>query len=349
MAAIFVGCVLIFPSYTVPNDLPVLVLMAQMDWLGAILHISSITLFCVAAISSGSTWAWNSGPTIAVWVLWGVVFISYIAQQRFCVLTTLEQRIFPAELITHRLIGLAALATCCAASAYALSLYYLPLFFAFTQGFGPVQCAIHLLPFIGVFIVSALAAGALLPRIRWYKAFYALAGTLILVGGALMANISALSSLERVLGYEAILGFGLGLVWFHGVSLSNAAVRTTKERFAAAALMNMAQLGPIAIGLAIAAAVFQNYGFSQLKDAIGDFGFGDLAIREALAGVMSPIWSSSDVSVALIAVIVIVDVIAKLFYIVLVGGGICLLAAAAMKWEALQFHKQEETDIELST
>jgi len=344
MLAIMVPVFLLWPSFTLPSQLPVSRSLAQMDWVGVTLHISSGVLFVVAALFSGSIWGFSSASSIVIWVVWGITFLTYIAQQKFCWFTTRERRIFPGELIPHRLIGLAALATCCGAGGYAVTLYYIPLFFAFTQGLGPIDCAVRMLPFVGVFIVSALMSGALLPRVRRYKAFYVLAGALDLTGSALLATITSTTSTSRVLGYEAVLGFGIGLTWFHGVSLSNVAVQTPAERFAAAALMNMSQLGPISIGLAIAASVFQNYGFNQLKSALGDSGFDDLAIREALAGLKSPIWASGNIDLQELAVAAIVGVIAKLFYISLAGGVVYFIAACCMKWEALTFKENPQVE-----
>jgi hypothetical protein len=82
----------------------------------------------------GSTYAWGSGATIALWVVFGVVLISHIFQQGFSIFTTPERRIFPVHFLKSRTLVLIYVATAAAAATNAVTLYYIPLLFQFTKG-----------------------------------------------------------------------------------------------------------------------------------------------------------------------------------------------------------------------
>lgn len=340
-AVLIAGCLFIFPSYTIPNPTirSIRRQLLEVDWVGVVLHISTIILLAVALTLSGNVWKWNSGAAIATWVVWGLLMAAYVFQQTTCLFTTPERRIFPVHLVPHRVVGLAALCTCCASGAYAVTLYYIPLFFAFARGYGPIKAAVHILPFVCVFITSAVLAGALLPVLKWYKGFYVLAGALFLAAGALMSTIRASTPESHVMGYEAMMGFGLGLIWFHGVSVATAvfASATPSDRFDASALMNTAQLGATSIGLALAGCLFQNVGHDLLRNALLPYGMTEKDIREALAGVASPIWTTADLHVVQLAAEAITKAIAKIFYLSVVSGAVCFLVSLTMRWEKLEF------------
>ncbi|KAH8660598.1 major facilitator superfamily domain-containing protein [Xylariales sp. PMI_506] len=334
--------IFIYPSYTVSSQLTLRQHLHNMDWVGAVLHIALVILLVIALTCSGVIWAWNSAAVISIWVVWGIVAISYIMQQRFTLFTTRENRIFPFHLLSCRRggLGLLALATCTAGSSYSVALYYLPLFYAFARGYGAIKAAIHLLPFICVFSVVALTAGALLPVVGRYFAFYVLGGAIILTAGALLSTSLATGaevSDAAVMGYQALLGTGLGLMYFQGIPVSNAALPPS-DRFHGAALINMAQLGSTSIGLAIAGCVYQNEGFSRVRDVLQPCGFVDEdAIRQGLAGLVSPLWTAGDNQLVKLAAAEIIKVMAKLFYIVVASGGVCLVVGLLMDKQRLNF------------
>jgi hypothetical protein len=111
----------------------------------------------------GSTFAWDSGASIALWVVFGVFLIAFIVQQYFQIFTTNEHRIFPVHFLKSRTLVLLYVATAGAAAAQATTLYYTPLFFQFTRGDSALQAAIRLLPFICTFIFFVMLAGGSLP------------------------------------------------------------------------------------------------------------------------------------------------------------------------------------------
>ncbi|KAJ5711530.1 hypothetical protein N7488_005686 [Penicillium malachiteum] len=128
------------------------------------LFLATWVLFDAACIFSGSTLAWDSGGAIALWVLFCVVAICYAIQQHFSIFTEPDRRGLPIGAMTTFTGALIMSATFCAACGYSVPLYYLPLFYAFTRGDDSFQAAIHILPYIGPYIVGAIGAGILLPR-----------------------------------------------------------------------------------------------------------------------------------------------------------------------------------------
>lgn len=71
------------------------------------------------------------------------------------------------------------------AAAYGISLYYTPLFFAFTQNVIPFEIGSDFIPFIGNFVGIIIVANILLSRFRLYAPLYILENGIIIIGSAL--------------------------------------------------------------------------------------------------------------------------------------------------------------------
>jgi MFS family permease len=322
----------IMPSRNPRPDLTLVQKLAEIDWVGAILNGALFVLFMIACTFGGSTYAWNSGSSIALWVVFGVCLISYILQQYLALFTTAERRIFPVHFIKSRTMLLLYIGTAGAAAANAVTLYYVPLFFQFTRGDSALQAAVRLLPFICLFIFSVMVAGGLLPVLGRYNIFYIIGGALSLAGGALMFTIDANTSTSHIYGYEILIAAGTGLVFQNAYAVAAAKV-PDKDKAKAIGFINVAQIGTIAIALAIAGSLFQNLGFKSLKSAFEGYHYPDDYVRSALAGNISPIFSSANPDVIHIAVVTVATTIQRVFGVVVAAGALTFASALLMRWE----------------
>lgn len=137
---------LVFPSHNPAPSLTVIKKLLTLDWAGALLNAATYTLFIVALTFSGARFAWSSSTVIVIWAIWGACVMAFVLQQTFSIFTSPERRIFPVHLLRHFDFILLYIATSCSAVANAVAIYYIPLFFAFTRGDGPLQAAVRLLP-----------------------------------------------------------------------------------------------------------------------------------------------------------------------------------------------------------
>ncbi|KUI67464.1 hypothetical protein VM1G_03113 [Cytospora mali] len=332
---------LVFPSYTVPRPAgsTLWTQLADIDWVGAVLHAGTFLTLSMAMTLSGSEYDWSESSAMALWAIGGLSLCCYVIQQKFSIFTTPSKRIFPCHLLRNHTVVSANMGSFCAAFAYSIGLYYFPIFFSLVHGHSPVQSAVRFLPFIGVFIAGSIVAGGLLPVIGRYKIMYMIGGPIILTSGALITTQMRPSASEStVMGLEALLGFGAGLVFSYAMPISTA-VLPPEELMAAACLSNLSTLGTISLSLSIAGVVFQNVGHRLLKDAMGPYGFSKQDIKLALGGAASPIWEASDPAIQKLAISAVAWTINTVFWLVLTAGAVCTVASLAMSWEKLDFRK----------
>lgn len=222
------GIILIILYFVMPDTqldpTPLLAGLLGIDWLGFVFHVVGFVLLCCALIFSGSIWPWSSSSAIVAWIFVGVIYIAYVLQQYFSILAPNRQRIFPGDLFKYRVVALVCASTWVAGCTYGTTLYYTPLFFAFTRGLSPVGAAVRLLPYIVPFIIFTILASIMLPIIRLYAPFYIFGGALILIGAALQTTIDVETSPSAVMGHVALIGSGVGCLWQTGMTIMAHAV-----------------------------------------------------------------------------------------------------------------------------
>jgi Na+/melibiose symporter-like transporter len=290
-------------------------------------------LFIVVVCFSGSTYAWNAGQTIALWVVFGVCLLTFALQQAFTIFTTTENRIFPVHFLKSRTLVLLFVATGSAAAAQSITLYYTPLFFQFTKGDSALRAAIHLLPFICGFIFFVMAAGASLPIIGRSNLYYLVGGLLVVTGTSLLYTIDTTTPSGRIYGYEILVAAGTGLVWQNAYAIAAAKV-SPNDSSKALGFINLAQLGTTSIALAIAGSLFQNLGFQELKRAFAGYNYPDNYLRSALAGSISPVFSTADENVINIAIVAVAETIRMMFAPGIAAGALLVVSSLLMRWNS---------------
>ncbi|KAI1389959.1 MFS general substrate transporter [Hypoxylon trugodes] len=328
------------PRYRMPTDKSIWTHIKEVDWIGNFLHMAVCLLFAIGCTFLGSIEVWGINASITVWVLFTFVTLAYALQQSYTIGTTSENRLLsPCSLLSDRTALLTWICTFCAAASYGVTLYYIPIYFAFNRGLNPLAAATRLLPFIGVFIFFIILSGGLLPALRYYQPFFLIGSIFLLIGGGLLQALNPSIPESAIMGFEAVVAAGLGILWQLGVSVCSTFLPRTEDRLDLALLSNMAQLGGIATSLSIAGMIYQSTGFTSLKSTIGNRGFSENDIHELLSGVDSPILTHGDREILRLAVSAITDAIRSCFITIIAAGAISLLAVLSMKWEALTFKR----------
>ncbi|KAF5010976.1 hypothetical protein FDECE_2887 [Fusarium decemcellulare] len=314
--------------------------MTKSDAGGIAVSMAVTSLFGIAATFPGPVWRWNSGSTIAAWTIFGVSLISLLGWTLHGYLTTSpEQRGFIIHVLKQDGLLLVWIASACAGVAYAVPLYYMPLFFAFARGLGALEQTVRMLPFILTFIITVFAVGASLPRVGRYKAIFIVGGTVTFAAGTTLALVLEPGASEStVMGLTALIGFGLGFHFQHGTAISNVLLKTPEQRVDGVAVFNMALMGGISLSLVIAGAIYENRGFLMLSSVLESGQYDEEDIREALSGVSSTVWRSSDPKVVLQGIEVTAKVISFILYMITSSGAICFICGLCMKRDKLNYN-----------
>ncbi|KAK4038093.1 putative HC-toxin efflux carrier [Parachaetomium inaequale] len=323
-----------------PNPPPLRERIARFDFLGLLLIGATWILFTVTFTLAGAQQPWSSPTTTTLLVLFGVFLIASLTQQSLSLLTTPSTRAFPARLIFHsRTQILLFLTTACASTSLFVTTYYLPIYFQFVHADTPIRAAVRLLPYIAVTAALSVLSGHLLSRIRYYMPLYLASGVLLTVGAALLLTAldgGAAASQGVVYGYSVIMAVGTGLVVTVGYTVATLTVPAGEEG-GAVTVQNVSQLGSTVVCLVVAGQIFQNRAVEGLGVVLEGMGLGEAEIRGTAAGAQSEVFRGLTGEMRERAVEAIVEAIRGAFVLVVVAGGIMVLAAIGMKRERLLF------------
>ncbi|KAI5860473.1 MFS general substrate transporter [Durotheca rogersii] len=328
MAPIYV---FLIPSIPRRPEISTLEKIRLMDWLGMALNSGMYACFTVAFLFGGVLWAWNDGRTIALIVLFVAFAVAFAVSQKFCLLTTAANRLFPARFLRRpQLVLLYIMMSCCGGSSLFVAVYYVPLYYLFARGESGTGAAVRLLPYICFYVATVLLCGILMARIGYHMVWFLVSGLLLTAGAAAMFTVTQGTSDSNIIGYTVLLGLGMT------TSQAPYAVGNLLVEPATAAdliqFINISQGSSQLIGLAISSAVFQSEAFRGLQAALGP-GYSSADIQTAVAGSRSAVLMAAAPDVREAAIAAIVAAIDKVWVLVIVGGALHTVCAVFLSRE----------------
>ncbi|KAL2194379.1 major facilitator superfamily domain-containing protein [Corynascus similis CBS 632.67] len=302
--------------------------IAMLDWPGVILSVGAMVTLVIAINFGGVDWAWNSGSSIALFVVSGVLWIAFGAQQSLCFLTTKEKRLFPVHLLRQKMPVLLFIACAAVASVAYTSVYYIPLYFQFTRGDSAIYTAVRLLPYICVLITAMPLSGWYLSRYGWYKPLYIGGSAVALVTSALMAHyVERETAVGIFYVIELFLGGSTGAYTQSSFAVIQS-VLPVEEAGNGLALMLIAQLGGMTLGLSISGAVFVNTAVDNLQATLG---LPRDQISQLVAGASNHVLETLSQEKITQTLDIIVSSWQKTFIIIYVGAAVSLVVAIFFK------------------
>lgn len=92
-------------------------------------------------------------------------------------------RVLPSHLFAQKEPVLLFISCAAVGAVSYISVYYIPIYFQFTQGDNAIRSAVRLLPFIFLLITTIPTSGAMMSHVGYYKPWY--------LGGSIIALIPA--------------------------------------------------------------------------------------------------------------------------------------------------------------
>ncbi|EAW13722.1 putative MFS drug efflux transporter [Aspergillus clavatus NRRL 1] len=304
----------------------------NIDWVGSVLFVGALATLIMAIDFGGAEWAWDSARSIALFVVAGVLFIIFGVQQTFYIFCNEQNRLFPIHFFKRRSLVLLFILNTCASSGLFISVYYIPLFFQFTQGDTAVKASLRLLPFVLVLIFTIILNGHMMSKLGYYMPWYLLGSAFELIAAALMYVVKPDTSASAIYGYTALMALGVGAFNQAGYSVVQAKVKPSEIPWALGFMM-VSQLGGIVLALGMAGAIFVNKATAGLLELLPDV--DPEIVKNAIAGTSSSLFKSLSDEVQAKALGVIVHAIDLVYVLLIVAGAMGVLLSVFLKREKL--------------
>lgn len=178
----------------------------RIDYLGAALLTTALSLLILGALEGGQAWAWNSPVSIGVFAVGGVLFAIFLLVERKA-----AEPVLPPWVVSRRLLATTALVAFGIGAVMLGLTTYVPTFLEGALGTSPLLAGLALAALTLGWPISASQAGRFYLRIGFRNT--AIIGILITVAGTgILALTSSAPNVLLVAAACFVVGLGLGLV-----------------------------------------------------------------------------------------------------------------------------------------
>ncbi|MCJ1243696.1 hypothetical protein MMC30_000893 [Trapelia coarctata] len=299
----------------------------RFDPLGTMLFVPAIVCLLLALQWGGTQYPWSNGRIIALFVLFGVLLITFVCVQIWLG----DDATVPPRIARKRSIAFGAFFSLCIGSTFFLLIYYLPIWFQAIYGVDAIHSGIDNLPLILSQVLGTIIAGAGTTKTGYYMPFVWASVVFMAIGGGLLTTFTVDISTAKWVIYQLIFGLGTGF----GFQLSGIAAQATlelKDIPIGTAMVMFVQL----LGGAIFVSIGQNLWTNSLVTNIAALGipnFDPINIVHAgatqLRSLVPPMFLP-QVLVAYNAAII------KTFQAALAMACLSALGAAGMEWKSVK-------------
>ena len=246
--------------------------LRQVDWVGMVLFLASMTGFLIPVTWGGVQYAWDSWRTLVPLVVSAAGLIAFI--------------VYIELFASNPLIHTSVFKTKSAAILYASTvihgiilwsiLYYLPLYFQAVKGFSPILSGVALFPWTFTVAPASVGTGIAIAMTGKYRWANRAGWVLATVGMGLLIVLKPNTSTVAWIFLNLVGGAGTGIL-FPAMALAVQASVTAQDQAYAANMFSFLRAFGQTLGVAIGGVIFQNQmrkkmlTFPLLADLAGEY------------------------------------------------------------------------------
>jgi EmrB/QacA subfamily drug resistance transporter len=303
----------------------------NLDPLGTVLFLPAITCLLLALEWGAADYAWSSPRLVALLIVFAVLFVAFVAWQYYTRNTTAT---VPARILFQRSVAFGGASQFCVGSTMLTMSIYIPLWFQAIQEVSAMQSGINTIPLVLSVVVGSIMSGGLTQKIGYYTPFMIVGSSLMAVGTGLVTTWDMHTSASRWIGYQVILGYGVGCTMQHP-NLAIQIVLARQDVPTGTAILSLCQT----LGGAVFAAVGQNLYIDKFSAGLERI--GGLDGKHLLEGGATKLSNKVPAALRLSVLAAYNNSLTKgTFFAALIVACLAVPAALGMEWRSV---KQKET------
>lgn len=240
-------------------------ILNEFDPLGTLVFMPAIVCLLLALQWGGTTYAWNSGRIIALFVVFGVLIAAFL----FIQWRQQDNATVPPRVIKMRSVWSGALFAAATGAAFFSGIYFLPLWFQAVKGSSAVDSGIMNLPMLISVVLFSLVAGIVVSVVGYYTPFMLVSTVLMSVGYGLISTFQPDTGAGIWIGYQILAGAGVGFGMQQPL-MAVQAVLSDKDLPTGTAVVVFTQT----LGGSLFVSVSQNVFSNKLVEYVGDYAPG---------------------------------------------------------------------------
>ncbi|KAF7516901.1 hypothetical protein PCG10_001731 [Penicillium crustosum] len=235
----------------------------ELDLVSNCLFIPSLTALFVALSWAGTKYPWSDGRVIALFVVFGVLFVAFVFNQY----RRGDSAALPFRIIKNRNVIAGFIFTTCTNSMTNVLEWYLPTYYQVVRSKTPSESGYLMIPILVGMMLGLFLQGIGTTTFGYYAPFMIFASMCMPIAAGLMTTYDLHTSLTEIILYSGFVGFSGGI----GFQAPQAAVQTTLSvadvNLGIGVILFGQSMGP-AVFIAIAQVLFTNQLSSNLADVV---------------------------------------------------------------------------------
>ncbi|KAF2464430.1 MFS general substrate transporter [Lindgomyces ingoldianus] len=299
----------------------------NLDPLGTLIFIPSITCLLLALQWGGTEHAWSEPRMIALLAVFAILFVAFIALQYLTRRTTAT---VPARIIFQRSVAFGGLSQFLVGSTMLTVSIYLPIWFQAIKDASAMKSGIDMIPLVLSVVVGSILSGGLVQRFGYYTPFMIMGSILMSIGAGLLTTWTANTGHSEWIGYQVILGLGVGFSMQHP-NLAVQIVLPKEDVPSGTALLSFCQTLGGAVFVAVGQNVFMDKFIMKLGDIRGIdpmhvLHLGATSFRGAVPVSLQPLVKEAYNY----------SLVKGTFFVALIVACLSFLAAIGMEWRSVK-------------
>ncbi|KAL9620402.1 MAG: hypothetical protein Q9160_005102 [Pyrenula sp. 1 TL-2023] len=196
--------------------------LLQMDIPGAILICATIVCFTLALRWAGVEKSWKSSDVLGTLVATPVFLVLFGIDQWI----QGERALIMPSFLKNRVLLVGAIFEFFIAGCFNLALFYLPIYFQAVRGIAAISSGVRLIPVILGLTITQIAVGGIVTVTGIHNPFLILGPIIAAIGSGLFMLLDEKSNVGRWIGFQIILGVGVGFCLTIPLMLSQVVVKT---------------------------------------------------------------------------------------------------------------------------
>jgi predicted MFS family arabinose efflux permease len=192
---------------SVALTVPKVVVKPKIDYAGFVLLSTAVSCLVLMTTWGGNQYAWTSPTILGLGAGLAGSLALFVAVERRA-----PEAVIPLSLFRNRTFLVAAGVGFLVGFAMFGAITYLPQYQQIVRGASATASGLQLLPLMGGLLVASMGSGQIISRTGRYRVFPITGMAVVVAGMALLGNLGAHTSALQAGLYQAVLGFGLGLV-----------------------------------------------------------------------------------------------------------------------------------------
>ncbi|KAM5476781.1 Efflux pump dep3 [Microsporum audouinii] len=234
----------------------------MIDWIMTTIFLGGSACLIMAITFGGVVYSWNSASTIVLWAMSAVLLIVSILVAKFHPGVSRENRLYPVHFLNRPILINLQIQMFLVSGIALATTYYIPLYFQFLHGDGPLQAGVRLLPFIISLVVVSMINGTFMPALPYAMPWYTAGSALVVID-----TVNLDTSNAKIYGYTILVGAGTGCYVVAGFAIVQSLVSPKDIPNAVGAMAISQDLGMI-VFLSLAGSIYQNLSLKEVARAL---------------------------------------------------------------------------------